>query len=158
MTTYITGNALVYPDGTSQTTASITPPQASTQALGTVIHANTAEVQNKWEDGKYLTSQHLGWAEILGAGASGQTWQVLTGARAPNVTYTNTTGRGIVITVTSNVSGDQVFSELIVNGVLIQTVGGDQDNGGASVVAIAVVPPGGTYRSTHGHSHWAELR
>ena len=100
----------------------------------------------------------------------GQTWQVVTSERHTGVTYTNTTGRPIFISVymNSNAQGGSSAIEIFVDDKLI---GGQYAGriGGITVYlsACAVVPPGSTYsaktsRTLDGSyqdaSKWLELR
>ncbi|MGV8917850.1 MAG: hypothetical protein ACOH2R_08630 [Pseudomonas sp.] len=89
----------------------------------------------------------------------GQTWQNLTASRALGTTYTNTTGKSIVLFVSANTNA---FSNLrfTVNGNLFY--GSDQSSGYNNSLMI-VVPPGGTYTAAMGAgtqvlSYWWELR
>lgn len=87
-----------------------------------------------------------------------QTIQIVTGSRAINTTYTNTTGRPILVMASINsASGNQPL--VIVDG---NTVGSWSNNGtGASIHFIPfIVPNGSTYRIGGGTSvgTWSELR
>lgn len=100
----------------------------------------------------------------------GQTWQEVTSERHTGVTYTNTTGRPIFISVymNSNSQGGASIVEIYVDGKLI----GGQYAGRMSGITVylsacAVVPPGSTYsaktsRTLDGSyqdaSKWLELR
>jgi hypothetical protein len=87
----------------------------------------------------------------------GQTWGNYTGARAVNVTYTNSTGRPIFIVATINNSNGS--GSLYVNGV---NIGYHTGVTGYSQWGplCAVVPAGGTYYVTGANSiiNWSELR
>lgn len=90
----------------------------------------------------------------------GQTWQNLTASRASGVTYTNTTGRAIIASVTNNSTPFQDMS-FLVNGVAIMAT-----NSGGSTFSqkgnlTAVVPIGATYScviATGALTTWFELR
>ena len=82
---------------------------------------------------------------------SGQGWSSVIGSRASGVTYYNTTGRPIVVSVTSGGAG---VASLVVSGVTVVTlpVATQQQ-------MIAVVPPGASYVVTVSTPQsWAELR
>lgn len=90
----------------------------------------------------------------------GQTWQIVTGSRLLSTTYTNGTGKPIVVqvgasgTVTSNLS-------LTIGGVLVGFVATGTDSAVRSMQAI--VPPSATYVVTAvgGNAtiqNWTELR
>lgn len=100
----------------------------------------------------------------------GQTWQDVTSERHTGVTYTNTTGRPIFISVymNSNAQGGSSAVEIFVDG---KFVGGQYAGrmGGitAFLSARAIVPPGSTYsaktsrtqdNSYQDASSWLELR
>ena len=96
----------------------------------------------------------------------GQTWQNMTGARAVDVLYTNTTSRPIVAEVTAQtpVESGNLFFEVAVylNGSVllidvIPTFGGGQYYHAATIV----IPPGATYQvfmSLASLYLWWELR
>lgn len=75
----------------------------------------------------------------------GQTWQNVISSRSLNVTYTNSTGRPIVVTTSCGDVAGQV-TNIIVNGLLVARSGqyGGQGNGSHS--ATTIVPNGSTYR------------
>lgn len=93
----------------------------------------------------------------------GQSWVALYGDRAPGVTYTNGTGRAIMVAVTlyTYSEADQSGGNLVVDGVtVVQSL-----QKGASLhyeTMTAVVPAGATYRANiYGSATkaaWAELR
>lgn len=91
---------------------------------------------------------------------TGQSWQDVTAARAFGITYTNTTGRTIAVSVWPQAQTSRTY-EIVVDGIVL----GSLSYGSANVAAqlFAVVPPGATYRvnnpsggSTIGA--WVELR
>lgn len=86
----------------------------------------------------------------------GQTWRDLTGSKAFNTTYYNTTGKPILVSIATNAtwSGGRTFS---VNGVVVDTINC------ASTVNIqlgvkAIVPPGASYSYNGTFTSWFELR
>ena len=84
----------------------------------------------------------------------GQTWQNVTASRVLGTTYTNTTGKPIVITVSSNAGGGA--GEGYINNVqiLIVVEGGDSNQS-----FNFIVPNGSTYKVTWASvTHWFELR
>ena len=91
----------------------------------------------------------------------GQTWQVLTGSRAMNTTYTNTTGKPIYVYGSNlySTSGTVNYS-LVVDGVTVGTAVAWHTNSYAEIDGI--VPAGATYQITAGANAtgyaWAELR
>lgn len=92
-----------------------------------------------------------------------QTWQTVTGSRALNTNYTNSTGKPIMISVRVTVTNSTSDSA----GIVVDSVSlGTAVNGGAggqnSLPLTAIVPPGSVYSvATTGSasmSLWAELR
>lgn len=83
-------------------------------------------------------------------GTGGQTWQNLTSSRASGTTYTNNTGRSIMVAVTPNTTGST--STVYVNGVAVFNA--------PFFNASFIVPNGQTYSATlaGGLYLWAELR
>lgn len=94
----------------------------------------------------------------------GQTWQDLTGSRAVGTTYYNTTGRPIMVAITTNESSAGGNSRLTVAGVPIAA--SSQAYGVVMSGAItAVIPPGASYVLAHYQgggattlNNWSELR
>ena len=84
----------------------------------------------------------------------GQTWQ--TPARSSGTTYTNSTGRSIMVAITIGLTGNVQAS---VNGTTWVTVGeaSGSDADRRNTVSM-IVPPGHRYRATSTVYHWAELR
>lgn len=81
----------------------------------------------------------------------GQTWQDVIASRASGITYYNTTGRPIMVSVVETSDGTR---SLTVGGVLVSRVGGTS----ADATLCAVVPPGASYVYSGGIAAWAELR
>lgn len=109
--------------------------------------------------GNVMTSNGSAWTSAAMSGFGyGQTWQNVTGSRANNVTYYNTTNKPIFISIWSGygASGDWA---LYVNGVVI-----DVDNQGAAEQSLGVmgaVPVGSSYyfvSSGAAINTWIELR
>ena len=76
----------------------------------------------------------------------GQTWQNVTSSRAFGTTYTNSTGRPIMVIVTGYGIGDNDWLYLYVAGNLVAQVNGGSSTGAWPVQAI--VPPGATYQAS----------
>ena len=92
----------------------------------------------------------------MGANALGigQTWQSLTGSRALGVTYYNTTGKPISVSI--GVSGSIAPATLTVG----TTASYAQPGNSTISTLFAIVPPGGSYICTYAGSltQWSELR
>lgn len=90
----------------------------------------------------------------------GQTWQNVTASRAYGTTYTNSTGRPILValSVTPAGAGSQNVT-CFVSGVNIMTIA--TTNGSAAGNGTFIVPAGATYSLTATNStlvNWSELR
>lgn len=92
----------------------------------------------------------------------GQTWQDVTGSRAAAVTYTNSTGKPIMIFASVNINATTPSATLSVNGVVTSIAAGSNwpTNFIIRQVMLAIVPNGATYRLDGGYSlsNWSELR
>lgn len=170
MTTTLRGDGVLFNDGTLQSTAANQIPTMSTKQRGLGYRATAAD---------------LAWAASVAPGGTSQAhcatpyglWQSgtldvanrytypadVTGARAINVTYTNTATTPIFIVVTSHVTGNYAGVVIYVNGVVASMRQGDMDDGGARICAWAVVPPGSSYAvdasisEASGFSRWLEF-
>jgi hypothetical protein len=123
--------------------------------------ASTAEAQAAASTNRSVTPANLA-ATVLGIG---QTWQTVTGSRALGVTYTNTTGRPILVSVqvASNVAFVSGRITFLIDGVLRALQGPNSGTSGGDSVAnvIIVIPAGSTYSAsatTANLSTWHELR
>ena len=108
--------------------------------------------------GNVLTSDGTNWTSAAAPYfAVSQTWQNVTSSRAASTTYTNSTGKPIMVFITCG--GSFVGAVLYVDSV--QAGGGRDNTEGAACNLNTVVPPGSTYRlevANGGPSYWAELR
>lgn len=89
----------------------------------------------------------------------GQTWQDVTGSRAIGTTYTNTTGRPILLSVVCTSTNTTNSVGCLVGGVQISSQGASATN--TAFTAIALVPAGSTYSISTVNSNlvqWNELR
>ena len=114
-----------------------------------------------------LTGASIGLASFDGSGnisiattglGVGQTWQDLTASRSLATTYTNSTGKPIMVSVTWEQSNQKEMT-LSIGGIAVDRGRQNQVGGGAAVQAI--VPTGATYSvTTTGNSivNWLELR
>ena len=117
---------------------------------GTVL--TTAGVPASAINNNSITSAKLtGDAIPVGVG---QTWQNVISERSANVTYTNDTGRPIMVMI-SDYGTASVY--LQINGDNAVIVHQSNTYGGTSGIS-AVIPNGDTYLFTAGASTWWELR
>jgi hypothetical protein len=104
--------------------------------------------------GNVLTSNGSQWLsqtpQIIGVG---QTWQDQSGIKSVNTTYTNTTGKPIMVSVSQASTGQQNF---YINGNYFAQISQNSNNSSAFGF---IVPDGDTYRiDTNQPSYWWELR
>jgi hypothetical protein len=95
----------------------------------------------------------------LGAVGVGQTWSNLTASRTSGTTYTNSTGKPIMVAVCTNMGTNQRV-ETSVGGVKIMDMGGSTIYGDMGL-NVFIVPNSTTYvvTATQGTIQiWAELR
>jgi hypothetical protein len=93
-------------------------------------------------------------------GGSGQTWQDVQSSRALNTTYTNSTGRPIMVIASFAEISQYVIYYAEINGISME-FGRSVFSGSNSYFALSViVPNGNTYRFTGPDSvaAWLELR
>jgi hypothetical protein len=91
----------------------------------------------------------VNFSQVIGVG---QTWQNVKASRAANVTYTNTTGKPIMVVISE--TGDNGGAMLTVNGVIVCYATTNNND----VPMSAIVPNNGTYIFNDAFMHWVELR
>ena len=114
--------------------------------------ATTSEAQAGTNDTKAITPLKLHQAIL---GGVEQSWQDVTADRIANVTYTNTTGKPIMVAISGDNSGAG-SAILYINGTQVIK---DNSASGVNSVLCSIVPSGATH-STDMSSIiiWAELR
>jgi hypothetical protein len=102
-----------------------------------------------------LTFNNGSLQDVGGVGTSGQTWQDVTGSRTGNVTYTNTTGKPIMVSIVIQLVNSSMG--LNIGGVAIQALG---ESGSAPGYVCGIVPNGIGYSvsTPSSISTWSELR
>lgn len=92
----------------------------------------------------------------------GQTWQDFTGSRSAAVTYTNSTGKPIMVFASVTINATQPTATMSVNSIATAIASGSNwpTNFIMRGQMMALVPPGSTYRLDGGFSlsQWTELR
>ena len=101
------------------------------------------------------TSIQANSVSVSGIGGSAQSWQNVTGSRSAGTTYTNSTGKPIMVQVVTNAVG-QVYG-------LVNSTNVVSSNMAAAATANTltwIVPNGATYAVTSGagNQFWGELR
>jgi hypothetical protein len=157
LTTHISGTLAVGNGGTG----------AASFVSNNVLLGNgsgTFQVVAPGTTGNVLTSNGTTWASAAAPASVGvgQTWQNLTGSRAIGTTYTNSTGKPIMVNVWCSNSGVASSSAtLTVGGIGVSFVIGDTTNGGSGATLSAIVPNGDTYSVATVNriiGFWTELR
>jgi len=140
----ITANSVILGNGTSALSGNLVAPSTS----GNLLTSN----------GSTWTSSPLG---VIGVG---QTWQNVLSSRAFATTYTNSTGKPILVNVSSQISVTGTSNSNIyldVDSIIVARAGGRNNYNDYHFVS-AIVPNGSSYRvSTDGGDalvYWAELR
>jgi len=136
----------------------------STLAANAVLVGNDTSGINSiapGTSGNVLKSDGTVWASstLKGIGIGGEVWTNVTGSRALGVTYTNTRGYPIMISVNGGASGSSGIS-IVINGGGVYFHQAQWNGPGAYPGAVIIVPDGATYRvtmSTSGLSTWWEL-
>ena len=128
---------------------------ATTSNAGIVELATEAEAQAGTATDKVVTPDNLG-STVIGIG---QSWQDVSGSRTLNTNYTNSTGRPIMVAI-STTSG--ATYDINVGGVKIAN-GGESASfvGSVEQTKSFIVPDGDSYQISGTGviiSHWAELR
>ena len=141
---------------------------ASTLSANAVLLGNgTSALQTvaPSTSGNVLTSNGTTWTSAAATSIGvGQTWQSVTGSRALNTTYTNSTGRPIMVSMTVARTADFANATLSVGGVAACVAGAGSVQNGFTLHSnfSAIIPNSTTYVVTTSGSvsltSWAELR
>jgi hypothetical protein len=138
--------------GASTLTANAVLLGNGTSALQTVAPSTSGNV---------LTSNGTTWTSATPAGGIGigQTWQNVSGSRSAGVTYTNSTGKPIQISISAYRVASVGVATATVSGVTVATIStqGTNDVGATTQIAF-IVPDGATYSFSTSFTLWAELR
>ena len=153
-------------------------PDGTTVAAGTFSQINLGAIGNTikvWSDGggswfmstlgqeivkpALANNQAVNFSQVIGLG---QTWQNVTASRALATTYTNTTGKPIVVTgtlATNSTTTPTLYA--IINGVTVYSSTKPTSSGGYGEISF-IVPSGSTYSISTSSGPtlytWFELR
>lgn len=96
----------------------------------------------------------------FGVGNDGQTWQDLKASRSLNVTYTNTSGKAIMVIVKTVSSTSVTNMRLIINGVIMMYPTNGSRTYTKGFFVMGIIPDGDTYQvgSSGVIDEWRELR
>lgn len=113
-----------------------------------------------WATGPTLVQPTGGQAlAALSSIGYGQTWQNVAGSRSSGVTYYNTTGKPICVSIFTNGALASTDISLTVNGIIVAYGRFSVAGNTGRAVCQAIVPPGGSYEaSISGTFAWVELR
>jgi hypothetical protein len=144
-------------NATSATTASLATNANNLVSGGTIASNVTATTQSFGTNNTTVATTGYVQTEIAyNTIGSNQTWQNMlspTVQRANNTTYTNTTGRTIMVMV--SVSLGATTGYFYINGSIAAQIGGDNNNSSPFSV---IIPAGTTYKVSTGVASWWELR
>lgn len=94
-----------------------------------------------------------------------QSWVDVTSSRSIGSTYTNNTGRPIMVSIYGGNTGATSYLTLSVGGIVVCRSQGDTTNGSAQTSMVSIVPNGITYQvngtknmNPANGAIWAELR
>lgn len=156
-------NNLADPNGTNTTWAVYagqgSVPVATSTTTGTVKLVNSlssaaTDAALTAAQGKILQDSKLNTSNALGVG---QTWQDVTGSRSSGTTYTNNTGRPIMVNILSGSVANRL-TECYVGSVLVAK-SRTWNEFAQDITSSFIVPAGETYRVVSTNiAAWAELR
>ena len=135
-------------DGTLTVDGDVFVPSGATYA--DLENQIATKADTTYVDTQVATKATLAEAQAYDLGV-GQTWRNVTGSRSFGVTYTNTTGKPILVQVFEQGDGTKYLK---VNGMIVnEKVGNGNDN-----TLTAIVPNGSTYYFSGVFITWLELR
>ena len=135
---------------------------ANSVVLGNGTSALNGNMIAPSTSGNVLTSNGTSWTSAAPSSIGvGQTWQNVSGSRTSGTTYTNSTGKPIMIAV----SGISTSASAVIIGYVNGTdvIAGGTSTGGSAYVAgfSLIIPDGATYSVSFGNcniAYWSELR
>lgn len=132
-------------------------PAASTTVAGKVELATTAETKTGTDTARAVTPAGLAGASL----GAGQSWTDVDSSRVLGTTYTNSTGKPILVNVYMQSSASNASPELTIGGVKVY--GPSQQNATYASSVSGLVPNDVTYSAnvstgTGTLIHWRELR
>lgn len=108
-----------------------------------------------------LTFNNGSAQDVGGVGTGSQTWQNVAGSRTSGVTYTNTTGKPIMVSISATVLNTSIWIAYV-SGIVVIYNNGSGATSNAPMTGTFIVPNGANYSlSVSGGStvaYWAELR
>jgi len=150
------GNTTVNLGGTATTVGNLTLTNTNV-ATGVIGSAVTATTQAAGTSNTAVATTAFVNNTALGVS---QTWQDVTASRALNTTYTNSTGKPIMVIVGCISAGGAYDPTIVINSTTLNRFGAAVNNG-AYALASFIVPNGQTYSITATSAtlaSWSELR
>lgn len=132
---------------------------ANSVVLGNGTSALNGNMVAPGTSGNVLTSNGTTWTSIaLGVIGINQSYVDVTGSRSVGVTYTNSTGKPILVCISTNISSSNRVT-ITVGGVVVIDSAFNGTGGGASTGTV-IVPDSTTYSCTISGTikSWVELR
>lgn len=156
--------AAIVADGNIDTAQSSQTFDALTAYIAAAIPDTPTQTQSIWNEGESTTESKISPLKLdtkiknhsLG---DGQTWQNLVASRTGGVTYTNTTGRTIIVSI--SVNPGTAVAVLTVNSINVAITTNNPDDSATRDNLSAPVPNGATYilsGAVQSLELWAELR
>lgn len=131
-------------------------------ATGSEVIATQAEAEDGTLNTRLMTPQRVEQHMLANALGWGQTWQDVSGSRARNTSYLNSTGRPLVVSVTYNGGTAPKFQVSTNNSTWVTVVNSMTINTQERLFASVGVPAGQYYRISDGGAGtvetWSELR
>ena len=133
---------------------------STTTVKGVAKIATTAIAQEGTNDTDIITPAKLkGYLDTKVLGIN-QTWQNVTSSRLSGTVYTNTTGKTLIVKVSSGDTSSGNTMYLYVDGNEVQRIRNEVEFGSVNTWATLEVPSGATYQITSplSFTNWSELR
>lgn len=151
------GNVVIGGSGLGQTVAFNGALATGSEAIATQAEAEdgalNSRIMSPVRVEQHMLANALGW---------GQTWQDVSGSRARNTSYLNSTGRPIMVSATYNTGTAPKFQVSTNNSTWVTVVNAMTINAGERMFVSAIVPSGQYYRVNDGGAGtietWSELR
>ena len=120
----------------------------TSNALLTGNGTNAVQLISPGASGNILMSNGTSWSSqtpTYGIGV-GQSWQDVTSSRVMGTTYTNSTGKPIMLVARASRNGVSTSGiDITINGLTIPVCYGTNSNGGNTAVGSIIIPVGATY-------------
>ena len=158
-------NSIVAGNSSNGGTA-ITTDTSGTLEIKTGTGSGTTAITVDGSQNVTVAGTLTGSSSIIGTNlfGQGQTWQNVTASRALSTTYTNSTGRPIFVSYSTNPGTASNTPIITINGSISVRGTLGVATGTGAIYVSALIPSGDTYAITHlaggtiGTANWNELR